>query len=300
MNVIRLFSLLLVILLITACTNTTPDTTSDKTIQNNLSPVTSFSHAHGMAVDPSDSSKLYIATHEGLFVLVNEKDLFQIGKSQDDYMGFSIAPGSAATRPIFFSSGHPQIGGNIGVQRSDDGGVSWKKISDGVNGPVDFHTMTVSSVNPNLMYGWYGGLQRSIDGGKNWEMPTAQLPNIIQLLAHPKEENTVFATTVQGIWMSQDKGTNWSSLTTDLSRLVITAAWNPQDPKKSLSNSQELGLAKSDDGGKSWKKIEADFRDDTIIYLAYDPQKAETVYALTKGHIIYKSTDSGTSWSKIY
>ena len=38
-----------------------------------LTLVDSISHAHGLAVDVADSSKLYIATHYVLYVLMNEK-----------------------------------------------------------------------------------------------------------------------------------------------------------------------------------------------------------------------------------
>jgi len=85
--------------------------------QSNLTPEESISHGHGLAVDVKDSNKLYIATHYGLFVLINEKNLYRIGKSRDDYMGFVVHP----TEPnVFFTSGHPAKGGNLGVQRSDD------------------------------------------------------------------------------------------------------------------------------------------------------------------------------------
>ncbi len=61
---------------------------------DNLFPVSSFSHSHGLAVGSGDSNKLYIATHEGLYVLLNDTKLYQIGKSTDDYMGFSAHPSS--------------------------------------------------------------------------------------------------------------------------------------------------------------------------------------------------------------
>ena len=44
--------------------------------------------AHGLAVDRKDSSKLYIATHSGLYMLHNDTNLKKVGTSEDDYMGF--------------------------------------------------------------------------------------------------------------------------------------------------------------------------------------------------------------------
>ena len=71
-----------------ACSNRARTNSFEK----NLNPIDAITHAHGLAVDVENSSKLYIATHHGLLVLENGKELFRVGKSQDDYMGFSPHP----------------------------------------------------------------------------------------------------------------------------------------------------------------------------------------------------------------
>lgn len=262
-----------------------------------LNPEKAISHGHGLVVDVADSSKLYIATHHGVLILQNDKDLFRVGKSQDDYMGFSSHPTDAK---VLFSSGHPRTGGNIGVQRSDNGGFTWQRISKGVNGPVDFHAMAVSSVNPNLMYGWYqGALQRSQDGGKNWEIVTRTAPQIIQLVADPKDENIVYATTPQGLLVSKNKGTDWTSATDALQGAVVALVINPQDSAHMLSFSQQLGLAKSADGGKTWEKLNETFGGETLFFIAIDKQQPDIVYTLTESNAVYKSTDGGNGWNKI-
>lgn len=270
---------------------------SDSGSTTTLNPEKTISHGHGLAVDVADSTRLYIATHYGLLVLQNDQDLFRIGNSQDDYMGFSPHP---ADPKVVFSSGHPRTGGNIGVQRSDDGGFTWQKTSKGVNGPVDFHAMAVSAANPNLMYGWYqGALQRSQDGGNSWEIVT-KIPQIIQLVADPKDENIVYATTPQGLLVSRDKGATWTPASEVLQGgAVVAVAINPQDSAKMLSFSQQLGLAKSVDGGKTWEKINETFGGETLFFIAIDKQQPETVYTLTESNAIYKSTDGANNWSKV-
>ena len=121
---------------------------------NGLTPVSAFTHAHGLALDISDPTKLYIATHEGLYLLSNDKDLYRVGKTRDDLMGFSI---DANTPGTFYSSGHPSSGGNIGFQKTVDGGLTWQRVSLGLGGPVDFHAMTVSPADSNVVYGYFGG-----------------------------------------------------------------------------------------------------------------------------------------------
>ena len=142
-----------------------------------------------VAIQSTDSNKVYIATHHGLLVLVNEKDLFRVGTSRDDYMGFSVHPTNPNT---YFSSGHPATGGNVGFQKSEDAGMTWKKISNGLGGPVDFHAMAVSPVNPDLAFGWFqGNLQRSTDGGKTWVKFATSVP-YVALAGDTKDENVIY------------------------------------------------------------------------------------------------------------
>lgn len=268
---------------------------------NNLYPEKGISHGHGLAVDVQDPSKVYIATHYGLLLLENEKELYRVGRSKDDYMGFSPHPTEAN---VFFSSGHPSMGGNIGFQKSEDGGITWNKVSNGVNGPVDFHAMTVSPVNPDLMYGWYqGNLQRSIDQGKTWEIVNRDLLPVY-LAADTQDENMVYAAMPQGqgVMVSRDKGSNWTSLSPALQGGAISViAIHPQDSKILLTFSERLGgLGKSIDGGTTWAKISEGFGGETILHIAFSRSEPNTAYALTHENKLYKSTDAGDTWTQVH
>jgi len=270
------------------------ENTTKSSASKDLIPVSEITHGHGLAVDVADSDKVYIATHHGLLLLQNEKDLYQVGDSKDDYMGFSPHPTNSK---VFFSSGHPSFGGNIGFQKTEDGGFTWKKVSNGVNGPVDFHAMTVSAVNPDLIFGWYrGALQRTTDGGKNWEVVSNTNVPIVGLAADPKDENIVYAASPQGLMVSKNQGKDWSSL---LSGFVSTIAINPQDSQKLISFSEKLKLARSSDGGKNWEPVNESFNGETPLHTAFDIQKPVIIYMLTEKNNLYKSMDSGATWSKI-
>lgn len=270
------------------------NTASSKQNSSELIPVTEITHAHGLGVDVADPTKLYIATHYGLFVLKNEKDLFAVGTSKDDYMGFSPNPKDPK---VLYSSGHPASGGNIGFQKSTDGGFNWEKVSDGVGGPVDFHAMTVSPVNPDLIFGWYrGALQRSTDGGKNWEVVGNTDFVVVGLTADTKDENIVYAASPQGLFISKNKGKDWNRL---VQGFVSVVSVNPQDNQKFLAYTEKLGLAKSIDGGANWEKTNANFNGETPLHLSYNNQNREIIYTITEKNSIYKSTDGGNTWGKI-
>lgn len=231
---------------------------------------------------------------------MNEKDLYQIGDFNDDYMGFSAHPDLPN---VFFTSGHGHNGGNLGFQKSEDSGRSWQKISNGVNGPVDFHTMTVSPVNPDILYGWhFDSIQRTVDGGKNWEILRTNLDSaVLDLTAHPKDENILFATTLGGIFVSKNKGMSFENFSEALSgTAVLFLAIDPMNPDKMFSMSEKFGFAVSIDSGRSWQKISENFNGDMPFYIAISPLDSRIMYIMTKKNALYKSVDGGDIWAIVY
>lgn len=257
-----------------------------------LVPIEEISHGHGLAVDPNDASKLYIATHYGLLLLKDEQNLYQVGKKRDDYMGFSPHPTDSN---VFFSSGHPSTGGNIGFQKSEDGGFTWKKISNGLNGPVDFHAMAVSPVDSAAVYGWFkGDLQKSTDGGSTWEKYRTDFP-VVHLAADTKEVKTLYASSPQGFFKSADGGATWQQL---FDGFVATSAVSPKD-QSILSVSERYGLARSTNGGATWTTIPERFNNETPLYISHYRQNPDIAYLLTEKNSVYKSTDGGDTWQKL-
>lgn len=261
-------------------------------------PISAFSDAHGMSVDVNDSTKLYIATHSGLLMLEDDSELFRISEQQHDFMGFSPHPTDSN---IFYTSGHPKTGGNLGFQKSSDGGRTFEKISDGIDGPVDFHSMTVSKVNPNIVYGTYQGqLQRSLDEGKSWEiLDNGSLPNIVALTTDILDENVVYASTVNGLYKSIDKATTWLKVESAGDGVITVAAVHPTDDKALVTFSVDQGLLMTSDGGNSWTKLGLQTDSVPVLHFSYDTKQPSTMYALLQDLTIHKSEDEGATWKKI-
>ena len=252
-----------------------------------------ITHAHGLAVHIGDPEALLIATHHGL-LLLNDGTLSEVGESRDDLMGFVVDPKVAGK---YYSSGHPVGGGNLGFQVSEDAGASWQSVSAGAGGPVDFHALAVSTVNPQIVYGYYGALQRSEDGGKNWDIVNAQIAPIA-LSTDPLKEDMVYAATRDGVQVSADRGKSFAPLSQELSGgFVSFYATHPTDPKVAFVFSQKLGgLGKSTDGGLTWKKISETFGNEVVLHIAFAPGKPEVAYALNEKNALYRSSDTGETW----
>ena len=123
-------------------------------------------HVHGVGFDPSDRSILYIATHGDFYQSISGGPPVKVDKVRADYMAF-IAP------PIpgipLYASGHPSTGGNTGLIKSSDGGVTWETVSNVIEPAVDFHSMAISKQNPETIIGFDSGargLFKTIDAEK--------------------------------------------------------------------------------------------------------------------------------------
>jgi photosystem II stability/assembly factor-like uncharacterized protein len=274
-----------------------------------LTPVESISHQHhnhihGIGYD-SRNQRLFVATHYGIFIWKDNK-LFQLGENRDDFMGFSLHP---MNPNVIYTSGHPVSGGNLGVMKSEDGGVSFKRIFAGISGEtVDFHSMAISPANSNILYGFFQGkLYRSKDAGKNWEIVRARgLPVEGSCFGTPcfsadgKSERMVYAGTPKGLLVSNDFGENWSTTQADLGAFAGVGA-DPANPKRLLAFTKKLGVSLSQDGGKTWQAINKGLKlssREFIFAFAFDSEKSKHLFAATP-ESVFRSDDGGESWNKI-
>ena len=98
--------------------------------------IVDWRHVHGLGLDPADHDILYIATHGDFYHSIGDGPPVKVDKIRADYMAFNAPPVSGI--PLY-ASGHPSTGGNTGLIKSDDGGITWESVSKVLEPPVDFH-----------------------------------------------------------------------------------------------------------------------------------------------------------------
>ena len=231
----------------------------------------SWIHVHGLGVDPSDSSILYIATHGDFYKSVDGGTPVKVDKQRADYMAFN-APQTAGI-PLY-ASGHPSTGGNTGLIKSTDGGQTWDVVATVLDPPVDFHAMTVSESDPNTIMGYDSGgrgIFKTTNAGKTWQKldnPPAQY--VTSLAISPNDPKIVFAGTNNGLFESEDGGASWTQLNQYKGIAVMALAF---DTDGSLYASiEESGLSKSSDLGKTWENINRPPDNLTATSIAVDSQ----------------------------
>ncbi|MEZ4796892.1 MAG: glycosyl hydrolase [Flavobacteriaceae bacterium] len=201
--------------------------------------------------------------------------------------GRSAAVTGVPNQPNLFYFG--ATGG--GIWKTIDGGRTWENISDGYFGG-SIGAISVSKSDPNVIY--VGGGEKTVRGN---------------------------VSSGYGMWKSEDAGKTWTSLGLEKSRHIPRIAIHPTDHNivyaGVLGNlykpTQERGVYKSTDGGKTWKKTLFANENAGVVDLQIDPTNPRILYASTwrirrtpyslssggEGSALWKSTDSGETWKEI-
>jgi mono/diheme cytochrome c family protein len=254
-------------------------------------PLDRLEHIHGIAVDPDQPSRLRLATHHGVFAATADGLATRISKLDADLMSLAVDPRNPRK---FYASGHPAGGGNLGVMASEDGGVTWRHLSDGVDGPVDFHALAVSPIDSDVLYGVYKGLQVSRDGGMTWNRAGKVPEKLFALAASAIAANTLYAATMQGLLVSRDGGKNWESASFD--RRPATMVHVTLQGRLFVFV-YGTGLVTAEESQLAWKAVAGDFQDRVLMGLVIDPRDQERVYALADTGAVMTSRDGGGTWT---
>ncbi len=175
------------------------------------------------------------------------------------------------------------------------------------NGPFNARVITIE-IHPNnnrfIFSGTIeGGVYKSENGGLSWQhVDDSILEKTTRVIKfHPCAPDTVFLTTVRGIFRSNDCGLTWSRLDLPFGdqNEYTNFAINPFNPQIMMAGSWGY-ILKSTDGGNYWDLLDIPYH---IEDMEFDPFDSNTVYAATHaaatGKSVIKSTDLGVTWQII-
>ncbi|MCU1307559.1 MAG: glycosyl hydrolase, repeat, partial [Acidobacteriaceae bacterium] len=179
-----------------------------------------------------------------------------------------------------------------GIWKSVNGGTSFRPVFDNQD-VQSIGAVTIDPSNPKIVWAGTGetwarnsvsvgdGIYKSTDGGENWNnVGLKDSERISKILVDPKDSNTVFACATGHLW----------------------------------NDSEERGVYKTTDGGKSWRKVLAGANPATgCAMMSMNSQDPKTLYATMwdfrrqawtfrsggPGSGIFKSTDGGEHWTEI-
>lgn len=248
-------------------------------------------HIHGLAFDPADNERIWLATHHGFHVVGADGLARQVSEESHDFMGFIPHPHDAE---IFFASGHPARGGNLGVMVSTDGGRSWVQRSPGADGPVDFHQLTVSEAEPDVLYGSYAGqLQVSQDGGASWQIRAKAPAGLLALAASSRDPEQLYAATQSGVLMSPDGGERWRQIHPERRPVSLVVIHDGQLYAFMLG----VGLMTASEASRDWAVVKRGWGDRYLSHLAVAPGNPDRLVAVDDEGRLMLSENGGRDWS---
>jgi hypothetical protein len=262
----------------------------------------SWIHVHGLGIDPSDPSILYIATHGDFYKSVSGGTPVKVDKQRADYMAFNAPQASGV--PLY-ASGHPSTGGNTGLIKSTDGGQTWQTVATVLDPPVDFHAMAVSKSDPNVILGFDSGnrgLFKTTDAGKTWERFDYPDRYVVALAIPPSDSNILFAGTDAGLFVSNDGAASWTQLNQYKDITVMALAFDAEG--NLYASTEEFGLGKSPDLGKTWENISRPPDSLTATSIAVDSQNRVIYvagFAAPQGYqeVFRSSSLDGDGWQLV-
>jgi hypothetical protein len=261
----------------------------------------SWIHVHGLGIDPSDPSILYIATHGDFYKSVNGGTPVKVDKQRADYMAFN-APQTQGI-PLY-ASGHPATGGNMGLVKSTDGGQTWQLVSTVLDPPVDFHAMAVSKSDPNVIIGFDSGgrgLFKTTDAGKTWDKFDYPGQYVTALAISPSDPKVIFAGTNDGVYQSNDGAASWTQINQYKGIAVMALAFDGEGDL--YASTEEFGLARSSDLGETWESINRPPDSLTATSIAVDSQNGVLYvagHAASQGYQeVFSGSLDGSGWQLV-
>ena len=192
------------------------------------------------------------------------------------------------TQPDTFYTG--ASGG--GVWRTDNGGATWRPLSDGAFRRGSVGAIALAPSEPDTLYVGTGecgmrgnvtggdGVYMTRDGGETWRhCGLAETQNIARVIVHPRDADTVYVAAFghrfgpnaeRGIYRTRDGGASWELvLHRDERSGAIDLAIDPQNPRVLYAALWEAGrtpwgftsggpgsgMFRSEDGGDTWQEI---------------------------------------------
>ncbi|OMH31795.1 c-type cytochrome [Motiliproteus sp. MSK22-1] len=251
-------------------------------------PIENIGHIHNLTFAGENQQTLILGAHIGLFSY-EQNSAKQISKESFDVMGLSREPVSGA----LYASGHPAKGGNLGLLRSDDEGKTFRSISKGINGPVDFHQLAVSSVDPKIVYGVHDGLQVSADGGINWKEGGKLPPKLLQLAASDIKPNKLFAASEQGLFVSDNNGDSWQRILSYPTTSVLV------NKGSIFAFVVGKGLVVAEEAEEmQWREINNTFGSQVLLDFAITADGHRLV-GLSQYGALLESVDQGRNWQSL-
>lgn len=201
-----------------------------------------------------------------------------------------------------------------GVFRSQDGGISFEarnQISE--ESSLDSRNITSLTINPSDSNEIYAGtisdgIYVSRNAGERWEKINFPPKQVDAFALNPRDTSILYAAAnwqgVARVYRSEDSGESWEQIYVEPvgGTRISTIALKPGVPSTifigtTLNDSRNSAIIVSRDSGKTWKNVRTNRN--SIIEIIFDPANSDQIYVHTSKNDIWRSNDSGNTWTSV-
>jgi photosystem II stability/assembly factor-like uncharacterized protein len=257
-----------------------------------IGPAVTSGRISDFAVNPKKKSEYYVATSSGgVWKTTNAGTTYQpVFDSQGSYSIGCVTMDPNNHNVVWVGTGENNNQRSVaygdGVYKTEDGGRTWKnmglKTSEHIGmiaiDPRGSDVIYVAAYGPLWRAGGERGLYKSVDGGKTWKavLTVSEHTGVSEVYLDPRNPDVIYAVAHQR------------------RRHVFTL----------VGGGPESAVHRSEDGGKTWKKITSGFPAGDLgrIGLALSPVNPDYLYAIVEAQPgkggFYRSTNRGASWER--
>ncbi|HRP01991.1 MAG TPA: GEVED domain-containing protein, partial [Candidatus Kapabacteria bacterium] len=280
-----------------------------------------------IVINPSDSDVMWIATGDGEVGNSKSIGILKSTNGGDTWNTTDLNWNTSSLVTVRKIILHPTnrnilyVASSIGLYKSTNGGTNWSKLKDGSYKDIEFRPST-----PDTLYACGTNIIKSTDAGANWANLSNGLPSSgisrIELAVSADNPNYLYALYGQssdqgfmGLYRSTDGGNNFTARATSPNLLGWESsgsdtggqAWYDLVLCASQTDADSIwaggvNLWKSSNGGTDWSCVAHWYGQNGLPAVHADQHFlsfANGSYRLYAGNDggIYRSTNSGTSWS---
>ncbi|MGB8129752.1 MAG: sialidase [Candidatus Angelobacter sp.] len=249
-----------------------------------------------VTIDPSDHKTVWVGTGEswtrnsvsignGIYKSTDGGENWaNVGLKDSEHIARIIVDPKDSNTVYACATGHLwNDNDERGVYKTTDGGTNWKKVLAGANGSTGCAMLSANAQEPNTIYAAMWDFRR-----QGWTFRSGGPGS--------------------GLFKSTDKGDHWTEIAPSNSqgmpekpygRIALAVAPSKPNVVYAMIESKQSALYRSDDAGKSWKKMDASqymvWRPFYFANLIVDPKNENKVFKVDL--VLLLSVDGGRSFS---
>ncbi len=243
--------------------------------------------------DRTHTSTIYLAAGNGLIRASDHGRKWTILTGGDIAEVRDVALDPNAPGTIYF-------GYSRGIRVSRDSGKTWREIGAGLHRKFTEAIRVDRTKSRVLLAGGEEGIYRSEDAGQTWKLAGAAGFQVLHIEQSPHEPCLWLATTEGGgLFRSTDCGATfeaWGNI--GVGRNLHDVEFDPVDPRRMAVSGWGIGVAVSDDLGKTWQQRNAGLPRPDVPRISFDPVQPGKIYAGVHQEALYVSPDYGKTWSR--